>query len=518
MNPKKAFVSHKTYNTAQASSTVGGSRREGDKMLGTSQTAQYWMNDITEVGPTPQGLRPVGLFDDGNLGNDSISQGVVQRIFDESQTKAAISLAAPPSSPPTARPGTTRSPHGSPSEAHPTASRRQRRKFIPSTSPRPPLPPRAELLQFVAADPSSLSPAPSYLPSPRSVLAAEAALSQRVRQHNAKLSEFNDWEIESDEEVHITQEQQASDETVDEGRGSVRPGSEHGGNHPLNRKRKRYSRQADTKDGEYSPTETGTDSSGESEQSDESDEKHTNTEHADERPPTGSTERLTSEEILRSEATPSVRNTELTTSGVEISRHSTPLAVASWPVPVLDPGEGCFYTHDSHDGKVGVFATDYDPQLTIPPGSLSPQDAIYDVRQSIACHGFPVLVVLYGNEPAGYISPADQKFELLCRLLHGKHQIQLKLKWDYKESIHNSTLSRYVGSGNWAALCNRGDAGSVVVPWIPRVVYAPPSSVTHARADMNRQETTPFEAFADEPTSSVSRELRKMAEEENLRR
>ncbi|RPA70584.1 hypothetical protein BJ508DRAFT_316388, partial [Ascobolus immersus RN42] len=111
-----------------------------------------------------------------------------------------------------------------------------------------------------------------------------------------------------------------------------------------------------------------------------------------------------------------------------------------------------------------------------------------------------------------------QKFELLCRLLHGKHQIQLKLKWDYKESIHNSTLSRYVGSGNWAALCNHGDTGSAVVPWVPRVVYAPPSSVTPARADMNRQETTPFEAFADEPTSSVSRELQKMEEEEKLLR
>ncbi|RPA70553.1 hypothetical protein BJ508DRAFT_316415, partial [Ascobolus immersus RN42] len=143
--------------------------------------------------------------------------------------------------------------------------------------------------------------------------------------------------------------------------------------------------------------------------------------------------------------------------------------------------------------------------------------AIYHVRQSIACHGFPVLVVLYGSEPAGYISPADQKFELLCRLLHGKHQIQLKLKWDYKELIHNSTLSRYVGSGNWAALCNRGDTGSVVVPWIPRAMYAPPASVTPAHADMNRQEITPFETFEDEPTSSVSRELRKMAEEENLR-
>ncbi|RPA70666.1 hypothetical protein BJ508DRAFT_336934 [Ascobolus immersus RN42] len=489
-------------------------------MIGTSQTAQYWMNDITEVGPTPQGLRPVGLFEDGHLGsNDSISQGVVQKIFDESQTKATISYMqpAPPSSPPRARPGTTRAPHGSPSDGHRTASRRHIRKFIPSTSPRPPMPSRAELLQIVAANPSSLSPAPSYLPSPRSILAAEAALSQRVRQQNAKLSEFNDWEIGSDEEVRIKQEQQTSDETADEGRGSVRPGSGHGGNYPPHRKRKRDSRQADTKDGEYSPTETGTDSSGDSGQSEESDENHTSTELADERPPTGSTERLTSEEILRSEATPSVRNTELSTSGVEISRHSTPLAVASWPVPILDPGEGCFYTHDSHDGKVGVFATDYDPQLTIPPGSLSPQDAIYHVRQSIACHGFPVLVVLYGSEPAGYISPADQKFELLCRLLHGKHQIQLKLKWDYKELIHNSTLSRYVGSGNWAALCNRGDTGSVVVPWIPRAMYAPPASVTPAHADMNRQEITPFETFEDEPTSSVSRELRKMAEEENLR-
>ncbi|RPA71238.1 hypothetical protein BJ508DRAFT_336249 [Ascobolus immersus RN42] len=143
-----------------------------------------------------------------------------------------------------------------------------------------------------------------------------------------------------------------------------------------------------------------------------------------------------------------------------------------WPVPMLPYPRSCIQHHIRHEGAVSVFATESDPFLAVRPGNLDPHTTIYDMKLIIGCLGFPVIAVRVPEGIAGYISPDDPSYKQLVSFLCMApcHIVQLKIKWDFMESLQ-SVGYRYSGSGNWAALCNHESTASSL--WAPPLPERP---------------------------------------------